>query len=155
MERTAGEIAAKDTMTMSLTMMPREDQNQVITSELSVGPNATFDIDISMITNPNALDVDDNTILNKFTLEQNYPNPFNPVTNISYNLPKDEKVKIIISDLMGKRIKMLVDSDQTSGQKTIRWDATNDAGNPISAGLYFLTIEAGSFTKTNKMILIK
>ena len=56
---------------------------------------------------------------------------------------------------MGKRIKMLVDSHQTSGQKTIRWDATNDAGNPISAGLYFLTIEAGSFTKTNKMILIK
>ena len=155
MERTAGEIAAKDTMTMSLTMMPREDQNQVITSELSVGPNATFDIDISMITNPDALDIDDNTILNKFTLDQNYPNPFNPVTNISYNLPTDEKVKIIISDLMGKRIKMLVDSDQTSGQKTIRWDATNDAGNPISAGLYFLTIEAGSFTKTNKMILIK
>jgi len=155
MERTAGEIAPKDTMTMSLTMMPREDQNQIITSQLSVGPSASFDINISMITDPDALGIDDNNVLNKFSLEQNYPNPFNPVTNISYNLPKDERVRIIISDIMGKTIKTLINNDQTSGQKTIRWNATNEQGNPVSAGLYFLTIEAGSFTETNKMILLK
>jgi len=155
MERSAGQIAPKDTMTMSLTMMPREDQNQIITSQLYVGPNASFDIDISMITNPNALGIDDNNVLNEFSLEQNYPNPFNPVTNISYNLPKDEGVRIIISDIMGKTIKTLVNNDQTSGQKTIKWNATNDQGNLVSAGLYFLTIEAGSFTDTNKMILLK
>jgi len=155
MERTAGEIAPKDTMTMSLTMMPREDQNQIITSQLSVGPSASFDIDISMITNPNALGIDDTNVLNKFSLGQNYPNPFNPVTNIIYNLPKDERVKIIISDIMGKTIKTLVNNNQTSGQKTIRWNATNEQGNPVSAGLYFLTIEAGSFNETNKMILLK
>ena len=50
MERSAGEIAAKDTMSMSLTMMPREDQNHIITSQLAVGPEASFDIDIAMIT---------------------------------------------------------------------------------------------------------
>ncbi len=155
MERSSGEIAPKDTMTMSLTMMPREDQNQIITSQLSVGPSASFDINISMITDPDALGIDDNNVLNKFSLEQNYPNPFNPVTNISYNLPKDERVRIIISDIMGKTIKTLVNDNQTSGQKTIRWNATNEQGNPVSAGLYFLTIEAGSFTETNKMILLK
>ena len=155
MERNAGEIAPKDTMTMSLTMMPREDQNQVITSQLFVGPSAIFDIDISMITNPNALGIDDNTVLNKFSLEQNYPNPFNPITNINYNLPQDERVRITISDIMGKTIKTLVNDNQASGQKTIRWNATNDRGNPVSAGLYFLTIEAGRFKETSKMMLLK
>ena len=154
MERSAGEIAAKDTMSMSLTMMPREDQNHIITSQLAVGPEASFDIDIAMITDPSALGVED-LIADEFALNQNYPNPFNPVTSISYNLPKDERVKIIISDIMGKRIKTLINKKQISGQKTIQWDATNDFGNQVSAGIYFLTIEAGSFTKTNKMILLK
>ena len=156
MERSAGHIAAKDTMSMSLTMMPREDQNHIISSDLLIGNgDVSFDIDIAMITDPSALGIDGNNILDKFSLNQNYPNPFNPVTSISYSLPKDERVKIIVSDIMGKRIKTLVDSDQISGQQTIRWNATNDLGNPVSAGIYFLTIEAGSFTKTNKMILLK
>tara|TARA_B100000953_G_scaffold297137_1_gene291329 strand:- start:909 stop:1331 length:423 start_codon:yes stop_codon:yes gene_type:complete len=140
---------------MSLTMMPREDQNHIISSDLIIGTgDVSFDIDIAMITDPSALGVDNN-ILDRFSLNQNYPNPFNPVTSISYNLSKDERVRIIVSDIMGKRIKTLVNSDQISGQNTIRWNATNDLGNPVSAGIYFLTIEAGSFTKTNKMILLK
>jgi len=143
-------------MSMSLTMMPREDQNHIISSDLLIGTgNVSFDIDIAMITDPSALGIDGNNILDKFSLNQNYPNPFNPVTSISYSLPENERVKIIVSDIMGKRIKTLVDSDQISGQQTIRWNATNDLGNPVSAGIYFLTIEAGSFTKTNKMILLK
>ena len=155
MERSAGHIAAKDTMSMSLTMMPREDQNHIITSQLSVGPDASFDINIAMITDPSALGIDDNIAPDKFSLNQNYPNPFNPVTSISYNLPTDENVRITVSDIMGKRIRMLVDNDQTAGQKTIRWNATNELGNTVSAGIYLLTIEAGSFVKTNKMILLK
>ena len=155
MERSSGDIAPKDTMSMSLTMMPREDQNHIITSQLSVGPIASFDINIAMITDPSALGIDNNAVLDKFSLSQNYPNPFNPITKISYNLPKDERVRITVSDIMGKRIKTLVDSDQISGQNTVHWNATNDFGNPVSAGIYFLTIEAGSFTNTNKMILLK
>ena len=155
MERSSGDIAPKDTMSMSLTMMPREDQNHIITSQLSVGPIASFDINIAMITDPSALGIDNNAVLDKLSLSQNYPNPFNPITKISYNLPKDERVRITVSDIMGKRIKTLVDSDQISGQNTVHWNATNDFGNPVSAGIYFLTIEAGSFTNTNKMILLK
>jgi hypothetical protein len=155
MERSAGQIAAKDTMSMSLTMMPREDQNHIITSQLSVGPDASFDINIAIITDPSALGIDGNIAPDKFSLNQNYPNPFNPVTSISYNLPTDENVRITVSDIMGKRIRMLVDNDQTAGQKTIRWNATNELGNTVSAGIYLLTIEAGSFVKTNKMILLK
>ena len=154
MERSSGEIAARDTMSMSITMMPREDQNHIITSQLAVGPEASFDIDIAMITDPSALGVED-LVANEFALNQNYPNPFNPLTSISYNLPKDERVKIIVSDIMGKRIKTLINKKQISGKKNIQWDASNDFGNQVSAGIYFLTIEAGSFTKTNKMILLK
>ena len=90
-----------------------------------------------------------------FTLHQNYPNPFNPVTTLRYDLPEDGLVNITVYDMMGRAVKTLVNEHQTAGYRSTHWNATNDAGSPLSAGMYLYTIQAGDFRQTRKMILLK
>ena len=92
---------------------------------------------------------------NSFDIYSNYPNPFNPITNLRYNLPEDALVNITIYDMMGNQIKTLVNASQTVGYKSIQWNATNNAGQPVSAGIYLYTIAAGEHRQTKKMILLK
>ena len=90
-----------------------------------------------------------------FFLHQNHPNPFNPVTTLRYDLPEDAIVNITIYDMMGRVVKTMVNSQQNAGYKSIQWNATNDKGAPVSAGLYLYTIQAGEFRQTKKMVLLK
>jgi len=101
------------------------------------------------------LEVDGDQLPTVYALHQNYPNPFNPVTNLSYDLPEDAMVKITIYDVMGKSIRTLVNSSQSAGYRSLHWNATNDNGQPVSAGLYVYSIQAGQFNQTKKMILLK
>ena len=101
------------------------------------------------------LDVDEAQLPLEFSLEQNYPNPFNPTTNITYSIPSDNQVVVNIFNLMGEKVKTLVDGFQTSGYKTTKWDATNEQGQSVSAGLYVYSIQAGNFNQTKKMLLLK
>ena len=96
-----------------------------------------------------------NLIVSKYQLNQNYPNPFNPITSLRYDLPEDGLVNITIYDMMGKTVKTLVNSSQTAGYKSVQWNATNDINEPVSAGLYLYTIQAGEFRQTKKMVLLK
>ena len=90
-----------------------------------------------------------------FALHQNYPNPFNPATQIRYDLPEQSYVNINIYDLMGRKIKSLINTHQDPGYRIIQWNATNDLGQPVSAGMYIYTIQTGEFRKTRKMVLLK
>ena len=90
-----------------------------------------------------------------FWLHQNYPNPFNPVTNISYNLPEESFVNIIIYDLLGNVVNNLLNTNQSSGFKTIKWNAINNEGQPVPAGVYLCSIDTGEFRGTRKMVLLK
>ena len=90
-----------------------------------------------------------------FYLHTNYPNPFNPTTTISYDLPKRSQVTLGIYDLLGKRIKTLLNQSQDVGVKTVRWDGTDEFGRQVSAGVYLYQIKAGEFTQTRKMLLLK
>jgi len=90
-----------------------------------------------------------------FALHQNYPNPFNPTTTLQYDLPEDAKVNIMIYDLMGREVRTLVHQQQTAGFKSIIWDATNNLGQPVSAGMYLYRISAGDFHQVKKMVLLK
>mgnify|MGYP001182773078 CR=1 FL=1 len=90
-----------------------------------------------------------------YTLYQNYPNPFNPVTTLRYDLPKDGFVNITIYDMLGNVINQLVNEVQNSGYKSIQWNANNNQGHPVSAGVYLYSIEAGDIRQTKKMILLK
>ena len=95
------------------------------------------------------------TVPHDLNLDQNYPNPFNPVTTLRYDLPKDNFVTITIYDMLGNVVKNLVNANQSSGYKLVQWNATNNSGQPVSAGVYLYTIEAGDFRQTKKMVLLK
>ena len=90
-----------------------------------------------------------------FTLQQNYPNPFNPNTQIQYALPTNANVSIIIYDLVGRQIRTLVNEQVNAGYHSTLWNATNDMGSPVSAGVYIYTITANDFRDVKKMILLK
>ena len=91
----------------------------------------------------------------QFSLHQNYPNPFNPTTSLRYDLPENNLVNITIYDMMGKQVKTLVNQTQDAGYKSVIWDATNDYGKPVSAGIYLYQIQAGEYIQTKKMVLLK
>ena len=88
-------------------------------------------------------------------LHPNFPNPFNPVTTLRYDLPEDAMVNITIYDMMGRQVKTLINDQQTAGYRSTQWNATNDAGSPVSAGIYLYMIQAGDFRQTRKMVLLK
>ena len=90
-----------------------------------------------------------------FLLHKPYPHPFNPATSIRYDLPEDGLVRITVLDLAGRVVKTLVHEKQNTGAHTIVWNAVNDYHNPVSAGIYFLSIEAGNFCETQKMMFLK
>ena len=77
------------------------------------------------------------------------------MTTLRYDLPNNDLVKITIYDMMGRIVNNLVSNQQNTGYKSIQWDATNDAGQSVSAGLYLYTIDAGQFRQTKKMVLLK
>jgi len=106
-------------------------------------------------TNCNQVSIFDETLPITYNLYNAYPNPFNPVTSLNYGLPEDGLVNITIYDMMGRIVKTLVNGSQAAGYKSIRWNATNDRNEPVSAGLYLYTIQAGEFRQTKKMVLLK
>jgi len=95
------------------------------------------------------------TLPQGFALEQNFPNPFNPFTTLRYDLPEDALVNITIYDMMGRKVKTLINDQQTAGYRSLQWNATNDAGSPVSAGIYLYMIQAEEFSQTRKMVLLK
>jgi hypothetical protein len=95
------------------------------------------------------------SIPSRYVLHQNYPNPFNPITTIRYEIPEASLVKITIYDMMGRQIRTLINNQQDAGYKSIQWNAANNLGEPVSAGLYLYTIQAGEFRQTKKMVLLK
>ena len=90
-----------------------------------------------------------------FRLEQNYPNPFNPATTIEYSLPKRGHVKIEIFNLVGQKVRTLVDEYKLAGNYCITWDGTDTSGNPLASGIYFCRLRAGDHVQAKKMLLIK
>jgi len=106
-------------------------------------------------TNCDQISIMDKTFPFTYKLHSAYPNPFNPVTTLRYDLPEDALVNITIYDMMGRCVKTLIENQPTAGYRSTQWDATNDAGQPVSAGLYLYTIQAGEFRQTKKMVLLK
>jgi hypothetical protein len=91
----------------------------------------------------------------EFTLADNYPNPFNPETKIGYFLPRACQVKLGVFNVLGQRIRTLVNEYQTAGNGDVSWDGRNEAGEQVASGLYFYKLEAGDFVQTKKMVLIR
>lgn len=90
-----------------------------------------------------------------FHLHQNHPNPFAAQTFIKYDLPAISQVRLGIYNIRGQKVATLTDERQGPGSRTVRWNATDDYGHPVTSGIYFINLEAGDFTSTNKMLLIR
>ena len=104
---------------------------------------------------PTLLSNDEQSIPNVYVLYENYPNPFNPVTTLRYDLPENGHVNITIYDLLGREVKTLIDQTQNAGYRSVIWNATNDYGKQVSAGIYLYQIQTGEYISTKKMVLLK
>jgi len=112
-----------------------------------------LDIDGTFVYSP-VLDIN-NILPAQFELFQNYPNPFNPETHIQYVIPKDEQVRIRIYDMQGQLVRTIVNERKAAGTYSVNWNAHDDNGCKVTSGVYFYRIDAGEFTMTKKMILMK
>jgi len=91
----------------------------------------------------------------ELVLQPAYPNPFNPTTTISYGLPNDQPVTLIVYDLTGRQVKTLVNARESAGMHSIQWDGTNGYGQQVSSGVYFYRLTVSKKVKTHKMLLIR
>ena len=83
-------------------------------------------------------------------LHQNYPNPFNPVTNIQYNIPSGMNVKLDVYNILGQKVKILVNKNQKAGRYTIQWNAGD-----LSSGVYLIRLQAGHRVTVKRALLLK
>ncbi len=91
----------------------------------------------------------------EFALAQNSPNPFNPSTDISYALPRESEVILIIYNILGEKVRTLVNERQRAGVHHVTFDSHDDSGRRVASGIYFYKIMAGDFTQSKKMMLLK
>ncbi len=91
----------------------------------------------------------------QYNLHQNYPNPFNPSTTIGYEIPKSSFVSLTIFNVLGEKIRTLVDETKQAGRYSIFWDGKNETGSKAPSGLYFYQLQAEEFACTYKMVLEK
>jgi hypothetical protein len=91
----------------------------------------------------------------EFGLSQNYPNPFNPRTTIEYALPKNGRVRLTVYNMMGQRIRVLLDQDEKKGFHKVVWDGDNDRGLRTSSGLYIYRLEFLDKVAVRKLVLVK
>ncbi len=94
----------------------------------------------------------DNTlpVASDFALRAAYPNPFNPSTTVSFDVPRSSHVRLVVTDVLGREVRTLADGTHESGVHTVRFDATG-----LQSGTYFLTMQAGSFSQTRTLTLMK
>ena len=135
------------------------DQNYVSSEEyyyrIAAVDHAGNQSEFSEYVEVSALAIDDELTPNVFALHQNYPNPFNPTTQINYDLPTASIVQVTIYDVMGRVVRDLLSESQDAGFHSLQWNATNNIGEVVSAGMYIYTIQAGSHLSTKKMVLLK
>jgi hypothetical protein len=105
---------------------------------------------VSVRVSPTVSGVGNNVVINKYELYQNYPNPFNPVTRINYNLLHKTDVKITIYSMLGKVVSTFNKPQQEPGQHFVIFNARN-----LASGVYYYKLQAGEFTDTKKMLLMK
>ncbi len=96
-----------------------------------------------------------------FSLGQNYPNPFNPTTTIRFEIgigggtQQSVQTALKVYNILGQRVKTLVDEPKSPGVYYQTWDGKDEQGNKVSSGIYFYQLRAGSYNETKKMVLLK
>ena len=90
-----------------------------------------------------------------FQVSQNYPNPFNPATSIEYGVATRACVTLEVFNMLGQCVRTLVSETKSAGLYHTEWNGIDDAGKPVSTGVYLYRFTAGDVVQTKKMLLLK
>jgi len=138
---------------MQVSQSVDEDYIDLVIEKMRVNElEPVFDVLVSVAQE--VLSNDIVSVPSQYELYQNFPNPFNPTTEIRYALAELSDVVVSVYDLKGRLMKTLISQKQPAGLNKILWDGTDNVGKKVSAGMYLYTIEAGTFRKTKKMIML-
>jgi hypothetical protein len=91
----------------------------------------------------------------RYTLHQNFPNPFNPITTIKFDIRERARVRLVVYNVNGQRVRVLMDGDVPPGSREVVWNGRDDAGHSVASGIYFCRLESPGFIQSRKMILLK
>ena len=118
---------------------------------------ATFNIQVEnwFIIPASAVSKSGSEIPGQYRLFQNYPNPSNPETIIRYHLPDNSEVTLTIYDILGRKIRVLIQRFQSAGKYSVRWNGRDDLGLAVSSGIYIYQLRADNFIETKKLILMR
>lgn len=104
---------------------------------------------------PTGIEPLESSLAEGFQLYQNYPNPFNPSTSIRYTLPQAGEIVLEIFNLLGEKVRTLVEAGQLAGSHQAEWDGRNDAGAAVASGVYIYRLRAGNVHLARKMLLLR
>ncbi|MCK6559484.1 T9SS type A sorting domain-containing protein [candidate division KSB1 bacterium] len=107
-----------------------------------------------IVAQPDSTRADDG-LPKRFALHPNYPNPFNPVTVMKFDLPKATHVTLIIYDVLGRRVRTLIDEPMKAGYHAKIWDGRNHQGVSVASGVYFYRLHTTEFDKVRKLAVVK
>ncbi len=102
-----------------------------------------------------SVDDPDPIIPQEIALQQNYPNPFNPETTIDFSVAAESRVQLEIFNILGERVRVLLDETVPAGTQTVAWDGSNETGVEVASGLYFYRLTAADLSETRKMVLLR
>jgi len=131
---------------------------------VSLNVKATDGIDTVDVTGDNRviyvnryefLSTEGEGIPTKFALHENYPNPFNPTTTLRFDLPEVSNLTLTIYNMLGQKVRTFNYQNTSAGYHSVKWNATNDYGDPVGAGVYLYQLQTKDFVKTRKMVLLK
>jgi hypothetical protein len=140
------DLAAGDSFKVFYAMLAADNLNELMTVATTVK---------NIFTKTDIKDEYQPIVPAKFALYQNYPNPFNPITKIRYGLPKECDVKLAVFDIHGELVRWIVVKNQQPGYYEVIWDGRNNAGQMVASGIYLYRIQAATYVKTQKMVLLK
>ena len=112
-------------------------------------------IPCTLVVGPVGVDDSRSGLPSAFELLQNHPNPFNPSTQISFTLPSRANVELAVYDLLGRKVRVLLDGRLEAGYHSVRWDGRDQSGGQVSSGVYFYALIADDYFASQKMILMK
>ena len=144
-------INSGEKVNIILNFIPKQAGDHSATLNIQSNDEENSDVTLNLTGYANetaSTSVDDfNNFPTEFKLSQNYPNPFNPTTNVKYELPKDCKVDLTIYNIRGQKVATIANNFQTAGYHQVMWNGTNDLGQKVSSGVYFLRMQTEDFIK--------
>jgi hypothetical protein len=148
-------------LTISLDVtVPNDPETKAISVRLHVYSRFTGtvyfdDLTVEKLITTTVDEGTDKNIPKTYELANNYPNPFNPSTTIKYALPRPGKVALVVYNLLGQKVRTLVNKEHPSGRFEVIWDGSDNYGNVVGTGLYFYRLETNEMAFVKKMLFVK